>query len=501
MPSQEKKRHLNDTERLVYAPFSGVGGIVYDKDAVYIELGGSHSHHKKNRDSDTQQQIGYSSNNAYLNTIIGTQNTIDSKLSAGKLKLFTSDKEGLSGDEEEMSESEQDQDESGTESEDSEENLGSEDSEDSEENLDSEDSEDSEDNFLLKSKVDMKLRAAQMFEKNRNKHQNWSKLVYGNDQGENQSVPDIGSSMLDDEENDDFFTVKKAKDEPIKSDNSKYMTSLNDWTIKKDKSGEQDVGPAFDSIKDCFVTGQWDKSQDAETRLREDEELGAGGDDDEELLGDFEDYETGEVHRAGDKQNEADEENSGRVVDNNERNRRKPKSELTKRERLLEKKRRIKEMFDKEFDETKGGGDVTESVYYDFLKQEASKQSELNRLEFEKMDDEQRVKYEGFKPGMYVRVEIKSMPVEFLANFDATDLVIVGSLDLNESNIGLIQVRLKKHRWHDRILKNGDPLMISLGWRRFQTVPIFYIQDHNMRNRFLKYTPQHMHCHACFWGK
>lgn len=46
LPEKMKKRSLVDKERLVYAPFSGVGGIVYDKDAVYVELGGSHSHSK-----------------------------------------------------------------------------------------------------------------------------------------------------------------------------------------------------------------------------------------------------------------------------------------------------------------------------------------------------------------------------------------------------------------------------------------------------------------------
>lgn len=46
LPEKVKKRSLVDKERLVYAPFSGVGGIVYDKDAVYVELGGSHSHSK-----------------------------------------------------------------------------------------------------------------------------------------------------------------------------------------------------------------------------------------------------------------------------------------------------------------------------------------------------------------------------------------------------------------------------------------------------------------------
>lgn len=47
LPEHLKKRSLDERERLLYAPFSGVGGIIYDKDATYIELGGSHHYHKK----------------------------------------------------------------------------------------------------------------------------------------------------------------------------------------------------------------------------------------------------------------------------------------------------------------------------------------------------------------------------------------------------------------------------------------------------------------------
>lgn len=92
------------------------------------------------------------------------------------------------------------------------------------------------------------------------------------------------------------------------------------------------------------------------------------------------------------------------------------------------------------------------------------------------------------------------MPYEFIKNFDAKYLAILGSLITNEANIGCVTVRLKKHRWHNSILKTKNPLIVSLGWRRFQTIPLYYIQDHNSRNRYLKYTPQHMYCHASFWG-
>jgi ribosome biogenesis protein BMS1 len=527
---------------LVYAPFSGVGGIVYDKDAVYIELGGSHSHLKKkssNQFADDQQPTTIYSNNAYVNSIIGTQNTIDSKLNVGKMKLFTNDKEindlsELAGDDNDRHEDENDesQDESMlTESqvdekgeEEDEKDFSDEgDEEESEENDELNAEEDEDDQFsFLKSKENMKLRASFNFQKNQK--QNWNKIVYGNlsadDSLLNQNVPDISLSQNNNE--DSFFTVKKPKFQLNQFDNSKYLTRMNNWKdqpqkISKnvygnsessefsDDSDEQEVSipSAYESIRDCFVTGQWDKDKDA-IKLLDDNEMDEFGDNNEELIGDFEDFETGEVFKAEPNGQDDDDDDESGDEDKKSKNgaggiRKKPKSEMTKRERLLEKKKRIKEQFDKEYDETKSG-EVTESVYYDHLKQETSKQSELNRFEFEKLDEEHRIEYEGYKPGMYVRIEVKGIPVEFVNNFDPYYLAIVGCMDLNESNIGYIQVRLKKHRWHDKILKTQDPLIISLGWRRFQTIPIYFIQDHNMRNRYLKYTPQHMHCHGSFWG-
>lgn len=38
LPSMLKKRGLNEKERLLYAPMADVGGLLYDKDAVYIDI-------------------------------------------------------------------------------------------------------------------------------------------------------------------------------------------------------------------------------------------------------------------------------------------------------------------------------------------------------------------------------------------------------------------------------------------------------------------------------
>ncbi|XP_064418596.1 ribosome biogenesis protein BMS1 homolog [Latimeria chalumnae] len=271
---------------------------------------------------------------------------------------------------------------------------------------------------------------------------------------------------------------KESKCKASALDCSKFpVESLQDWNLEEVRN----------SIQDCFVTGKWEDDKDASKLLEEDEEL----------YGDFEDLETGEKHSGksekppgAEEEEDEDAESEGETEGDN------PKVVLTEEEekkKRLERKRQLKERFNAEYDE----GD---STYFDDLKGEMQKQAQLNRAEFEEQDDEARVQYEGFRPGMYVRIEIESMPCEFVVNFDPNYPVILGGLGSSEGNVGFLQLRLKKHRWHKKILKTRDPLIFSLGWRRFQTIPMYSIEDHNGRHRLLKYTPEHMHCGATIWG-
>jgi len=217
----------------------------------------------------------------------------------------------------------------------------------------------------------------------------------------------------------------------------------------------------------------------------DDDEDGEEGDDDEGD-GAFQDLETGEEHQ--------------------------PESIDAEREKNARRKEELKLRFEEEDREgfsndkanaKRDAGDeeeFTEDQWYEQEKAKLQTQLNINKAEFELLDENQRVGVEGFRAGQYAKLVLENVPCEFVEKFNPLMPIIIGGLSATEDRFGFIQVRIKRHRWHKKILKTNDPLIFSMGWRRFQSQPLYSISDNRIRNRMLKYTPEHMHCFGTFYG-
>ncbi|RZC81836.1 hypothetical protein C5167_044443 [Papaver somniferum] len=106
---------------------------------------------------------------------------------------------------------------------------------------------------------------------------------------------------------------------------------------------------------------------------------------------------------------------------------------------------------------------------------------------------------ESFRIGTYLRFRVLGVPFETVANHDPCQPILVGGISREEDNVGHMQVRLTRHSWHMNRRKTKDPIIVSVGWRRYQTTPIYY-QDSNGRHEMLEYAPEDQPCLATFWG-
>lgn len=286
----------------------------------------------------------------------------------------------------------------------------------------------------------------------------------------------------DDAADDEFF--KKAKPENSDADETvipqfDYDALSSKWFSKENLD---------DLRRRKFTTSKLAKGsgEDGDGDEAGDDDGEEDKDDDDEGDGAFEDLETGEKHGPIDHAAE-------REKQDRKREEFKARFEEEDREGLFN---------DKAIARREGGEDEEfgEDEWYDAQKAMIQKQLNINREEYENIDEAQRAAVEGYRAGKYARLVIKGVPAEFMENFQARMPIIVGGLTPTEDRFGFVQMRIKRHRWHKKILKTNDPLIFSLGWRRFQTLPIYSTTDSRARNRMLKYTPEHMHCFGTFYG-
>lgn len=294
----------------------------------------------------------------------------------------------------------------------------------------------------------------------------------------------VARASLTGEEDDFFRKTNVEKDE----DDEERMTPNYDYENLAKKWQDDDT---IESIRYRFTRASLGSGPNLEEEVDGDD--GNGEADDEYDFGDgeFEDLETGQK-------------TSRNVVASNE-----ALDIEAERARNAKRKEELKLRFEEEdregFANAKSDPKTVEKEFgedewYDAQKAALQKQVDINRAEFGSLDSASRARAEGFKAGTYARIVLNKVPYEFARSFNPRYPVIVGGLAPTEDRFGFVQIRIKRHRWHKKILKTNDPLIFSLGWRRFQTLPIYSISDSRTRNRMLKYTPEHMHCFGTFYG-
>jgi ribosome biogenesis protein BMS1 len=122
--------------------------------------------------------------------------------------------------------------------------------------------------------------------------------------------------------------------------------------------------------------------------------------------------------------------------------------------------------------------------------------SEKRRLEA-LMEKRQQLVIPGTaRPGQYVRVTLED---KLLGDVDFAKLIILGAFLVSEKELTILQGKIKKHKWSRKKLKSNEPLIFSVGWKRFQSVPVFSIKDAT-RNRYLKYSADSMFTAVSFYG-
>ncbi|MFQ6646709.1 hypothetical protein Gotur_020638, partial [Gossypium turneri] len=363
-----------------------------------------------------------------------------------------------------------------------------------------------------------KWRASLVERASKKQNINLMQLVYGKSASTSNTS---ANEVKDDSENeesdeDEFFKPKgqRAKNSIEGLDGGNINTEDCSKSTKFSELKNWKEEEVYESIRDRFVTGDWSKGALRNQMLQAKTE-------EDDMDGDFEDLETGEKHESHQK----DDSSNGGIQ--------KEDDDAIEERRL--KKLALRAKFDAQYpfinvymgnclafatltfitydgsespeeetDVQNGGkfhrSQANDSGYYDKLKEEIELQKQINIAELEDLDETTRLEIEGFRTGMYLRLEVHDVPFEMIEYFDPCHPILVGGIGLGEENVGYMQTRLKRHRWHKKVLKTRDPIIVSIGWRRYQTTPVYAIEDQNGRHRMLKYTPEHMHFLAMFWG-
>ncbi|CAG9466424.1 unnamed protein product [Pedinophyceae sp. YPF-701] len=535
LPGSGRRRGLDDRERLIYGPMADVGGLMYDKDAVYIDI----PDHKVAYSGAGGGNAAGTDGEGMVRELAAGRAAVDEAVAKSRIQMFPGARairgdqfEALMGRGGDGGESGEDDDESGSDWSDDEEAGGGpddaaaaevragrtrraavfSDAVDAASDSDAEDSASDDDGGRASDggaseEDDEGLGAAARWKERmleRARAQFGSGLldlerhVYGERAAFDPlaaAAREDGASTDDEDEGDGFLRPARRRAGP---DGAEGPDAVDVSRPAEAGGGVLDEGDVAGLKEARFVTGDWGKGAERDEARAED---AAGSDDD--AAGDFED-----VEGASDGGGEALAFAGGDAVTDAAQ---KAIALAEAEERKLSKAAK-KAAFDAAFDEgalkkedkKQGGGgaegDEEDKTYYDEVKRKMAEAQARTRAALDALDARTRLALEGVRPGAYVRLRLRGVPCELPKFHDPRMPLLVGGVPAAEQGMGFLQLRIKRHRWHGRLLKNRDPLILSCGWGRFQTVPVYATRDDNGRLRMLKYTPEHMHCMAVVYG-
>jgi ribosome biogenesis protein BMS1 len=147
-------------------------------------------------------------------------------------------------------------------------------------------------------------------------------------------------------------------------------------------------------------------------------------------------------------------------------------------------------------------------------KKQKGKEEEVEQVEDEqpvvetkdKVEDVNLIKefcneeYGIYEKGMYVRVDIKRIKKKYIDHFKIDYPIVLCTTNIQENSFGFLKIKFTKHLWHPKIMKTNDPIILSIGWRKFQTTPVYCMEDKNHKLRMIKYTPKYGACFAVAYG-
>lgn len=146
----------------------------------------------------------------------------------------------------------------------------------------------------------------------------------------------------------------------------------------------------------------------------------------------------------------------------------------------------MEEESDEENEDAKKGKKRDKAAEKDEIEEQKAEEANLKKkpnqinVEFESMLDPSLGIY---KRGTYIKIVVDNIKYRHYKNFSESNPLVLCRINPGEDNFGFVKVRIKKHRWYGNILKSNDPLIFSIGWRRYQSIPIFCVKDPNDRYR------------------